>query len=77
MLQSYRPGSLLSVLAKFLDSIYLASLFEVVEDLNLLPGKFEYQNGDSYVMQVARVTYDVKDKSYKDQNIVWHQSLVC
>lgn len=88
--KSYRPVSLLCILAKILDKIILSRLTDTVEELELLPEEqFGFRSGRSTTMQVARIVHHVKEKSQRGLNTylvsldmkhafdsVWHPGMV-
>lgn len=88
--KSYRPVSLLGILAKILDKIILSRLTGIVEELQLLPEtQFGFRSGRSTTLQVARIIHHAKEKSQIGQNTylvsldmkhafdgVWHPGLV-
>jgi len=88
--ESYRPISLLSTMAKLFEKLILKRLKPILDRNNLIPShQFGFRNKHSTVEQVHRVT-DVIEKSLENKNVcsavfldvaqafdrVWHEGLL-
>lgn len=87
---SYRPISLLPIMSKLFEKLFLKRLKPVIERLNLIPGhQFGFREKHSTIDQVHRIT-NMIEKSLEDKKVcstvfldvaqafdkVWHKGLI-